>query len=161
VERLVAHAAFLPAADQVLIEAFFVQGQSAADLALLSATARGQSPHPNHARALRRRLRQLIQRVRSREFRFVVAHLESFTPSMRRVARACILAGRSTRQAAEELGVSLYTVRRYRDAILAMDEAQHPTTSSPPTTPPPTAAATSALAPTSTPTRPAPNGAAA
>jgi ABC-type lipoprotein export system ATPase subunit len=68
----------------------------------------------------RRRLRRLIERALSPRFAFVVAHRASLGATRRRVAMACIVQGRSLREASGMLGLSLHAVRRHIDAVEAL-----------------------------------------
>ena len=113
----------LPPEDRVLIEAVFRDGRPVAELAALISGDAGESDRTAHARGLRRRIRRLTARLLSREFAFVAEQLSDWSPTRRRVATACILHGRSIRDAAAELRVSLHTVRRHRAAITELVEA--------------------------------------
>jgi transposase-like protein len=71
-------------------------------------------------RTVQRRVRLLTQRVRSPEFAFVLLRAATFERDMARVADACIIRGQGMRAAAESLGLSVHTVRRLREHVLAM-----------------------------------------
>ena len=104
----------LPRQDGELMRAVFVEGRSKREMGRLLGV---------DGRALRRRLEKLVQRVESPKFGFVRAHLSRMGPARRRVAVACVLHGRSLREAAAELGTPLNAVRRHMDALHAMFEA--------------------------------------
>jgi DNA-directed RNA polymerase specialized sigma24 family protein len=59
----------------------------------------------------------------SPQFIYVLRQRDEWTPTRRRVATACLLHGLSLRQAAAALHLSLYTVRRHQDAIIALFES--------------------------------------
>ena len=115
VERLVERAELVGPPDRALVLAYYRDGQSAADIARLAGEP---------VRSLRRRLRRVVQRMLSPRFEFVAAHRHTWTPTRRRVAGACVLEGRTLRDTAERLGLSLHCVRRHHDAIQAMFEAE-------------------------------------
>jgi DNA-directed RNA polymerase specialized sigma24 family protein len=131
-----AQAAELPSEQVALLRAAYADGRSAIEIAALVSAA---SIDPTHAadaprdptiprvsatpRAIRRRLRRLSRRVMSPQFIFVLRHRDTWPPSRRRVATACVLHGLSLRQAAASLRLSLYTVRRHHDAIGALFES--------------------------------------
>ena len=114
-EAIVRKAAWLRGDERALLEAVFGQGRSCADLARLIGVP---------ADTVRRRVRRATKRAGSDLFAFVAMHAESWGPTRRRVAIACVLHGRSMRCAAKELGLSLHTVRRERHAIDALFESR-------------------------------------
>ncbi|MGP1273606.1 MAG: hypothetical protein ACTS22_09765 [Phycisphaerales bacterium] len=115
VERLVERAARLDSEDRRLITAVFAEGVPAAQLA---------RERDADARWIRRRVRAIARRVLDPRFEFVARHAESWRPTRRRVATALYIRGRTLRQTARELGLSLYLVRLNRDAVEAMFEAE-------------------------------------
>ncbi|MFG0326942.1 MAG: hypothetical protein ACF8SC_06710 [Phycisphaerales bacterium JB037] len=114
-EAILDRASWLPPDDRALIEAVYRDGRSAREVAALAGTT---------PRIVRTRLRRVVTRVMSDRFRFVVLARSSWTRTRRLVAESCVLCGRSMRQAAEELGVTLHTVRRHVQAIDAQHEAE-------------------------------------
>lgn len=108
VEGLVHFAEYLAPADRALIVSVFENGTSAADLA----RAVGEDP-----RQVRRRLKRLVTRMASTEFRFVIRHRNTWPGNQRRVADAVILRGLTQREAAAELNLSLHQVRTYLHAV--------------------------------------------
>lgn len=91
----------------------------------------------SRARTLRKRLRGITSRLVSPKFEFVASFLEPadqakrrllglpcWPPLRRRVGQECVIRGRSMRQAAALLGVSLHAVRRELAAINALFEAR-------------------------------------
>jgi len=113
-ELLVARAEHLLPEDRALITAVYQDNLTAAQVAQL----KGCPP-----RTIRRRLRSLIQRLLSPRYVFVASRLDRWPPTRKRVARACVLQGRTLRAAAAHLKVSLHTVRRHMDAVAAQHEA--------------------------------------
>lgn len=116
VEDILRHAADLPAADQVLLKLVFADARPVSQVCALRG---GSTP-----RVLRRRVRHLVRRVLSARFRYVLVHRAGWPPTRRRVATRCVIEGRPIREAAQELGLSMYVVRRHKEAIEAMCEAK-------------------------------------
>lgn len=114
VEQLVAAAAALPDPERILIQTAYADGRPVTEIAKL----RGEDP-----RSLRRRIRTLVRRVLTPEFAYVALHRAAWPRTRRRVGELCVLEGRSLREAAEVLDVSLHAVRRHRDTIIALAEA--------------------------------------
>jgi hypothetical protein len=54
----------------------------------------------------------------SSEILFYASRIESLHGDWRRVARACLLEGRSIREALRRLGMGDHQVRRHRDALV-------------------------------------------
>ncbi len=100
--------------ERALIDAMYRQGLNATQIAQLRSVP---------VRVIRRRIRAVVTRVTSHRFVFVMRHRDQWPPTRRRVATACILQGRSFRQAATHLRISLHTVRRQMDAVNAMCDA--------------------------------------
>jgi DNA-directed RNA polymerase specialized sigma24 family protein len=111
---LVLRASHLLPEDRALISAVYQDNLSAIQVAELL----NVSP-----RAIRRRIRVLVQRLLSPRFEFVTRRSRHWGPTRRKVARACVLEGRTLRDAADTLGLTLHTVRRHMDAIAAQQEA--------------------------------------
>lgn len=114
---LVERAALLPARDRYLIEGVFRDGRSIADLA---AVYDGDAVPDRTSKALRRRLHRLVERLRSPAFLLVVHQRDRWSRPMARVGTACVIQGKTLREAAGSLGMSVHAVRRHHDAILAM-----------------------------------------
>lgn len=114
VESLVARAGWLEPGDAALIRAVYEQGRSPDELCRLLAV---------DPRGLRRRIRRLADRAGSPIFLFVIRHQKRWPEQRRDVAAACILRGRSMREAARELGLPVYAVRRHLDVVRGMYEA--------------------------------------
>ncbi len=109
-EQFVALAEWLHPTERALIESVFDRGMTVSELALMS----GGDP-----RLLQRRLRRLLRRMNSREFREVIRRADLWPVMRRGIARACILQGLTLRRAAEELGLSVHTVREQLAIIRA------------------------------------------
>lgn len=110
-EQIAGRAQFLPREEHALISAVYEQGRSISELALLS----GKPP-----RTLRRDVRRIVQRLAAPEFAFVVLHADTWSGTLRRVARCCVVEGFPVRKAAQSLHLSLHTVRKHREMIRLM-----------------------------------------
>jgi DNA-directed RNA polymerase specialized sigma24 family protein len=126
VDRLLERATCLPLTDRALLRAVYRDRQSTVELARLL----GSAP-----RQVRRRLRRLVARVLSPEFIFVLRHRESWPRLRAEVATACILEGKSLRQAARDLDRSLTSVRSAHREVLAGFEMSFSGTGVPPAAP--------------------------
>jgi hypothetical protein len=104
----------LPPEDRSLVRAILSGGQSAVTVSRLTG---------EDAQTIRRRTRRLCRRLLSPEFTFVLHGRAAWPEARRRVATACFLHGRSTREAAAELGMSMHTVRQHHQAIRALYES--------------------------------------
>ncbi len=100
--------------DRRLLEVFLSDGMTCNAVAELL----GDSP-----RRVRRRVRTLIERVTSDRYAFVMRERDRWPATRRRVATACVLQGRSFREAAEQLRLTFHTVRRHMNAVEAIFEA--------------------------------------
>lgn len=101
--------------DRALLNAIYADGLSVADAARL----RNTTP-----RTLRRRVRLTTERILSRRFEFVLRSRDDWPPVRRRIATACILQGRTHREAALHLRISIYNVRKHMQVITALFEDQ-------------------------------------
>jgi DNA-directed RNA polymerase specialized sigma24 family protein len=104
----------LPAAERVLLRAVYVEGRRATELAALMG---------EDARMVRRRIRELRDRVVAPKFGFVARHREQWPGARGRVAWAVFVEGKTQREAADEAGLSLHAVRRHCDVVEALFEA--------------------------------------
>ena len=75
------------------------------------------------ARKVRRWLKELAERLVSARFEFVARERAGWPSTRRKVATLVYLHGRSLREACEELGLSVYVVRRHCDVVDGMFEA--------------------------------------
>ena len=76
------------------------------------------------ARTVRREVRGITRRLLDPRFEFVTAHAAAWRPTRRRIAESLYVHGLGLRKTARQLGQSLYSVRRHRDAIEALFEAR-------------------------------------
>lgn len=116
-EMLAERAAFLPAHDRELVEAVYHEGLSVAGYVRRQ---RDRDIVRWTERAARRRLRRLVERLASPRFVFVLGARSSWPLTRRRVAVAVVIQGRSLRETARSLGLSLHAVRRHIDAVEAL-----------------------------------------
>lgn len=112
-EAIVSRAVWLPDAERHLVQAIFGEGKSVLDLALLMSQP---------VRSLRTRVRRIVERLTSPAFAFVALNLERWPATMKRVGDACVFRGLTIKQAAADLNVSYYTVRRHLDVIRTLLE---------------------------------------
>lgn len=108
VELVIERSRRLPEDERALVEAVLAEGRSVAEVARL----RGES-----ARATRRRVHRIVARALSPLFAFVSQHLDAWPSRRRRVAEITVIRGLSLRAAAEELGETVWAVRREREKI--------------------------------------------
>lgn len=104
----------LPEDDVALIRAIYVDELPVARMAALMGVS---------TRSVRRRVDRMVARVMSPDFAFVVEHSWRWGGTRRGVAHAIIVLGRSLRQTAEDLDLSLHGVRHHHAAILALCHA--------------------------------------
>ncbi len=114
-EIIVARSEFLLPDDRALVCAVFGEGMDSERVARL----RGET-----ARGVRRRVRKLAERVMSREFEVVAGHRDAWPRARRLVATACVLQGRTMREAAAHLRMTLHEVRRQMDLVRALVDAE-------------------------------------
>jgi transposase len=114
VDRLLMRADHLVQEERALIRALYMDGRSSREVAELI----GADP-----RSVRRRARRIAMRVLSPEFTFVLRQREQWGPTRRRIATVVVLQGKSMRQAAAMLELSLHTVRHHFHAVAALFEA--------------------------------------
>lgn|GEM_PF-1154446 len=100
--------------DRQLLKAVYADNMNAVQIARLS----GSAP-----RAVRRRVRKIIQRFLDPRFAYVMQHRHLWNTTRRRVATACVLQGRTLRGAARHLDSSLHTVRKEMHAVEALFQA--------------------------------------
>ncbi len=100
--------------DGALLRAVFLDHKPMTELAALT-----RMP----VRRVRRYVRELVERVTSPEFAFVVRHSHAWPEERKRVARAVVVMGKSYRKTGGDLGLSLHAVRCHSASIYAMCEA--------------------------------------
>lgn len=119
-DRVIHRADWLGPSDRALVLAVFRDSMSVTDLA---------RAHDTCPRSLRRRLAAALARINDDHAPFVIAHTTTqlgppaITGVRARIARAVYLQGRSMRAIADDLGVSLHTVRAHRQAVDALYDA--------------------------------------
>ncbi|HLO41797.1 MAG TPA: hypothetical protein VK176_12300 [Phycisphaerales bacterium] len=131
-ELILGRAVWLEPHDRVLIESVYRHGQTATQIAMLV---------DEDARKIRRRIRGLVKRVLSDDFVRTVRRLtrsfaneqreagkasrrgSAWNEVRRKVAEECVINGRSLREAARALNLSLHTVRMHHAAVQAVLEA--------------------------------------
>lgn len=116
-ELLTERAAWIPAPDRELVEAVYREGHSVASYVRAH---RGLGFERWTERSARRRLRRLVERLASPRFAFVIAARTSWPIARRRVAMAVVVQGKTLRDTARTLGLSLHVVRRHIDAVDAL-----------------------------------------
>ena len=110
-EIVVDHASELMPDDRAVIQAIYRDGLTARDVAEL---------RHEPARRVRGRVRRLVGRVLSDRFLFALRFRDQWPTRRRRVAKACVLEGRSMREGADHLRMSLHEVRREMVVINAL-----------------------------------------
>jgi len=100
--------------ERSLVLAMFRDGRPATEIAAIA----GIEP-----RQARRRIRRAVERLFDPRFLYVLAHAARWSTTRQRVARALFQHGRSIRQTARALDLTIHEVRRHRDAICARAEA--------------------------------------
>ncbi len=114
-ELVLQRAEVLDEHDRALLQAIYAEGKSCAFVARLSNV-------PAHQ--VQRRVRELAKRVTSPQFAFVLRQRAHWNPTMARVATEVFLRGRSLKGAQNALKFTYHSVRRQRDAVLAMFAAE-------------------------------------
>lgn len=94
---------YLPVEDQALMRGVYDRGMKPVDF------ARAVRAQP---RSLRYRLRQLVERVSSPLYKFVISNHRNWPQERRLVAEMSILRGSSQREISRTLGVTLHRVRQ-------------------------------------------------
>ncbi|HCT44140.1 MAG: hypothetical protein CMJ35_03460 [Phycisphaerae bacterium] len=115
VDRLIRRADWLQGQDRELVLAMFDRSMSAAAISRMTGIP---------ARQIRKRLRQLVTRLNDPRVAYVVAHHNSWNPTMKAIGQELFVHGRTMREVCQDLGLSLHCVRKNRDAIEAMALAQ-------------------------------------
>lgn len=110
-ETILMRSQWLPPADRALLASVFDRGQRVREVARL--TGRPE-------RSLRRRIKALVRRALSVEFAFVASRHGQWSPTLRAVAVAVYLHGRSIRAVARDLNLTCYAVRVKRDTVTSM-----------------------------------------
>jgi DNA-directed RNA polymerase specialized sigma24 family protein len=106
--QLLEHVGDLDAPDRVLLRSVYEHGMSASELAAVA----GRQP-----RTLRHRLRQLVKRITSAEFQYVIHYRRGWPAERRAIVERLILRGHSQRRVAADLGISIHRVRQEWDRL--------------------------------------------
>ncbi len=114
-DRLVRRAHWLKQEDRELILAMFDRGQSAVSIARMKHIP---------VRHVRKQIRHLVARLNDPRVAYVMAHNNSWNPTMQAIGQGLFIHGRTMRDLSKELGISLHCVRKNRDAIEAMTQAR-------------------------------------
>jgi len=101
--------------DQALVEFIYGQGHSAVDYARLVRCS---------TRTAQQRIRNILERISSTKFRYLLAHENELPREYRAVARRLILEGHGLRTTARLTGRSLHQVRQQRLELLAILDTQ-------------------------------------
>jgi len=115
VAALVERAAYLPQDERELILAVYRDSRKIIEVAALL----NEPP-----RRLRTRVRKLVKRLLDPRFAFVARNREHWPRTRRRVGTMRILFGRTMRQTATDLGLTLHQIRQHEAAIHALHEAE-------------------------------------
>jgi DNA-binding CsgD family transcriptional regulator len=113
-DQLVRRAEWLDAPDKAIVLAMFDEGYSAAEIARL-----GNLP----VRMVRTRIHRLVNRLGDPKVAYVARFCGSWSKTRASIGRSVFLHGKSLRETANELSMSFYLVRRHRESIDAMYEA--------------------------------------
>ncbi|MBL4591830.1 MAG: sigma-70 region 4 domain-containing protein [Phycisphaerales bacterium] len=113
-ERIVQRADWLGPDDRAVVLAMFADGYSAAEIARIGNT---------NVRTVRTRIHRIVTRLGDPRTAYVVRHAEGWSRTRKKIGRAIFVQGMSLRETASELSMSFYLVRRHREAIEAMFEA--------------------------------------
>ncbi len=114
-DRIVQRADWLEPDDRAMVQAMFADGYSAAQIARLSETP---------VRTIRARIHRIVTRLSDPRTAYVVRNAREWSRTRREIGRAIFVRGLSLRETANELEMSFYLVRRHREAIEAMFDAQ-------------------------------------
>lgn len=115
VDTLVERSAYLPQDERELVLAVYRDNRKITEVAALLNLP---------PRRLRARVRRLIKRLLDPRFAFVARHREQWPRTRRRVATMRFLFGRTMRQTAADLGLTLHQIRQHEAAVHALHEAE-------------------------------------
>ncbi|MEO1534142.1 MAG: hypothetical protein AAFS11_01085 [Planctomycetota bacterium] len=113
-DELRQRARFLDRGEQRLLADLFEAGLPCSTIA----AELGRDP-----RTVRRQIRGITKRLLDPRFEFVTERAETWQPTRRRIAECLYVHGKCLRKTAQQVGTTLYNVRRHRDAIEAMFES--------------------------------------
>ncbi|MEM1027282.1 MAG: hypothetical protein AAGJ38_04300 [Planctomycetota bacterium] len=101
--------------DRLLIEHLYREGRTAADFARLAR---------RNVRTVQHRVKSILKRIYSPEFRYLLAHEDVLPRELRSTARRLFLEDQGLRGTARLTGLSLHAVRQHRIQIAALLEAK-------------------------------------
>jgi hypothetical protein len=104
----------IPADEQALVRALYLDGKPSPEIASLSGS---------EARSVRRRARRIAERMLSDEFVFVLRTRNFWPAKRRRLASAVFVRGLPIKQAAKKLRISYYEARREHRILLGLFDA--------------------------------------
>lgn len=113
--RVTCRAEWLDAKEREIAMSYFERGMDAVSIA----TMLNENP-----RLIRKRIKNIIRRLTDPRCSYVIKHRRAWAPKRREVAEELFLRGRSMREASERLGLTVYCVRKHRDAIDALTQAE-------------------------------------
>ena len=113
IEELLRMSKLLEPADGALIQAVYGRGMTTGEFAQAMGCSRRQ---------VSKRLKRVVRRIRSPLFRFVVEHERRWPFDRRTIAQSVILRGRTQRQTAQLLSVSVHYVRMELVAVKLLFE---------------------------------------
>lgn len=108
---VVRRAHWLRGRDREIAISFFQRGMHATEIASMMRM---------NARHVRKRIKQIVLRLRDPRCAYVVAHASGWSPRRRQIGEDLYIHGHSMRRISEQRGLSLHAVRKHRDAIDAM-----------------------------------------
>ena len=112
--RIARRAHWLDKHDREITLAYFERGLTASQISEMS---------NEDARHIRKRLREIVLRLEDPRCAYVVANRNAWTPKRRAIAEDLFLRGRSMRDVSKTHKTSLHMIRKHRDAIDAMAQA--------------------------------------
>ena len=115
VATLVERAAYLPQDERELIVSVYRDSRKITEVAALLDIP---------PRRLSVRVRKLVKRLLDPRFAFVARNREHWPRTRRRVGTMRVLFGRTMRQTADDLGLTLHQIRQHEAAIHALHEAE-------------------------------------
>jgi hypothetical protein len=113
-DHIVQRAEWLEPAERAIVLAMFDEGYSAAEIARLGNL---------EARIVRARIHRIVSRLSDPKVAYVAQQSIAWSKTRAEIGRCVFLHGKSLRETATELSMSFYLVRRHRESIDAMYDA--------------------------------------
>ena len=110
-DRVLSLAVHLAPNERFLIEQVFQHGLKLSDIARQQGKSRSTTQY---------HVKQLLKRMGNPLFRFLVVHGDVLSPAVKRTGELVIHQGQSLRRVADELGLTLHTVRQHLDTIKSL-----------------------------------------